>query len=223
MRWFILILFTLIFHIAQSKSVEVVFSAYYNGKPLQLDVLQADSVTIQQLIFYVSEVKVYNKGELVVEESESFHLVDFNTSGSATFRLEMPNNVPWDEIHFAIGVDSAYSTVGALGGALDPTNGLYWTWNSGYINFKLEGTHPALKTHNHLFDYHLGGFMQPYPTLQRFVFPVKPAETITVGFDCFTFLQSVDMLHNMSVTVPGKLAFQAANCLKKAFFSSNEK
>ena len=50
-------------------------------------------------------------------------------------------------------------------GVLDPAssmdNGMYWTWNSGYIFFKMEGSSPAAPadpTGNRKFRYHIGGF-----------------------------------------------------------------
>ena len=60
-------------------------------------------------------------------------------------------NIPagdYNQITFTIGVDSLRSTmdVSKRPGVLDPAqghDGMYWTWNSGYIFFKMEGISPA--------------------------------------------------------------------------------
>ena len=46
-------------------------------------------------------------------------------------------------------------------GVLDPSGAgadMYWTWNSGYIFFKMEGTSPAATGMGNSFMYHIGGF-----------------------------------------------------------------
>jgi len=36
--------------------------------------------------------------------------------------------------------------------------GMYWTWQSGYINFKMEGFVGNLEQEDKKFEYHLGGY-----------------------------------------------------------------
>ena len=45
-------------------------------------------------------------------------------------------NAPFD---LYLGVDSVLNYNGVHEGALDPINGMYWTWQTGYIHCKLEG------------------------------------------------------------------------------------
>ena len=53
-----------------------------------------------------------------------------------------------------------------MGGDLDPTKGMYWAWQSGYINFKMEGScSQCLATKNN-FEFHLGGYQQPFYAMQ---------------------------------------------------------
>ncbi|MDX2195060.1 MAG: MbnP family protein [Cytophagales bacterium] len=59
------------------------------------------------------------------------------------------NNVPFDtysELKFTVGVDSLRSTMDASKrkGVLDPAEGMYWSWNSGYIFLMMEGTSPSV-------------------------------------------------------------------------------
>jgi hypothetical protein len=74
------------------------------------------------------------------------------------------NNIPEGEYvscNFSIGVDSAHNCSGAQSGALDPANGMFWAWNTGYIFMKLEGKSPASKLAGHTFEFHIGGYKFP--------------------------------------------------------------
>jgi hypothetical protein len=66
-------------------------------------------------------------------------------------------------ISFQLGVDSLthYQEIGCCG--LEPNNDMYWTWQSGYIGFKLEGQ----DFENNQWQYHLGGFQWPNRSDQR--------------------------------------------------------
>ena len=64
---------------------------------------------------------------------------------------------------FQLGVDSVthYKEIGCCG--IAPDNDMYWTWQSGYIGFKLEGQ----DVENNKWQYHLGGFQWPNRSDQR--------------------------------------------------------
>ena len=79
-------------------------------------------------------------------------------------------NIPagdYKSVKFTIGVDSlkSVSPIGERGGVLDPTgaaSGMYWSWNSGYIFVKVEGTSPQAPldpgTGERTLQYHTGLF-----------------------------------------------------------------
>jgi hypothetical protein len=72
----------------------------------------------------------------------------------STLQFE-PLRVPvgdYRALEFLIGVDAQRNGAGALTGALDPEHGLFWTWNTGYIFFALEG-----RASDHALTFHLGG------------------------------------------------------------------
>lgn len=84
----------------------------------------------------------------LLSEKDSITDVDFN----------IPEG-EYKKVEFIIGVDSLRNTldVSKRTGDLDPAgaaSGMYWTWNSGYIFFKLEGVTPSNKT----CMYHIGLF-----------------------------------------------------------------
>ena len=117
-----------------------------------------ESFNVTRLKYYISKVQFYKVDALVYEMPDSYFLVD--ESNQATTKLAIPN-VPgggYTSVRFSIGVDSARNVSGAQTGALDPANGMFWTWSSGYIFFKLEGTSPASTQAGNSYIYHIGGY-----------------------------------------------------------------
>lgn len=106
--------------------------------------------------YYISNITLTKADGTVWAEEESYHLVDASNLSSLEIDLE---NVPSGEyitVNYMIGVDSVRNVSGAQDGALSPNNNMFWSWNSGYIFAKVEGTSSASTTG--VFSYHLGGF-----------------------------------------------------------------
>ncbi len=128
-------------------------------------------IAITNLKYYIGKIEIQYASGKVVKDS-MYHLVDETQIGSNKITL---SNIPAGEINhisFTIGVDSMTNTEGLMSGDLDPMNGMYWAWNSGYINFKVEG---VCKNEEELveFKYHLGGFLAPNQTAQQQGLKVK--------------------------------------------------
>ena len=136
-------------------------------------------------------------------EEQGFHLIDLFESGSRTINLMVPINIQFNHIKFQLGIDSVTNVSGALGGDLDPTKGMYWTWQNGYINFKLEGTSNLCPTRNHEFQFHLGGYQFPANALQTVLINAIPAEKINIQFDLKKFLEQVNLQVENQVMSPG--------------------
>lgn len=120
--------------------------------------VHGDQVTISKFNYYISNVRFNNANGSVYAESNSYHLVQQSDPASSSFNLA---NIPagtYNSISFMIGVDSLHNVSGAQSGALDPTNGMFWDWNTGYIMAKMEGTSPQSAGTNNAFVYHIGGF-----------------------------------------------------------------
>jgi hypothetical protein len=89
-------------------------------------------------------------------EPEDYYLVDLAKDQYAFTLQAEPGTIR--QIRFLLGVDSLANVSGAQTGALDPLNDMFWTWNSGYIFFKLEGESPQSGADLHRIEHHLGGF-----------------------------------------------------------------
>ncbi len=124
-----------------------------------------ETFTLSKLNYYISNIILIQSdgSRFVVPQDSSYFLIREEDPESQRVRI---NNVPvgdYNKITFTIGVDSLRSTldISRRTGALDPaqSDAMYWTWNSGYIFFKMEGTSPAAPAENeHKFYYHIGGF-----------------------------------------------------------------
>jgi hypothetical protein len=128
-----------------------------------------DSIRFETLRFYVSAVELGIDDKIVWKEENSFHLVDAFDKMSLQIMLANVPAVPFNKIKFNVGIDSTTNVSGVMGGDLDPTKGMYWTWQSGYINFKLEGKSNVCKSRNNEFQFHLGGYQSPYNSCQTVI------------------------------------------------------
>lgn len=123
-----------------------------------------ESFKVTKLKYYVSNFKVtnFNGAEYVIPQEESYFLIDESDASSHEAVLEVPEG-EYKTLSFVLGVDSLRNTkdVSQRTGVLDVSGAatdMYWSWNSGYIFFKMEGTSPAISTMGGVFQYHVGGF-----------------------------------------------------------------
>lgn len=147
-------------------TVTLDFQVTYQGKRLALD-QESDSLLVTAFRFYVGQFQLFHHGRVICRPNQPFHLIDLEDNLSGKLCLTIPAGLNFDEVSFLLGTDSLSNVSGALGGDLDPTKGMYWAWNSGFINIKLEGQFPASQAKNHEFQFHLGGYLPPFQSAQR--------------------------------------------------------
>jgi hypothetical protein len=135
-----------------------------------------DSIQFTSFKFYISHLELMNGNKVVWKDKVTYHLID--AFDEKTLVLQIPSNISFTKIKFQLGIDSLTNVSGAMGGDLDPTKGMYWTWQSGYINFKLEGTSNICKTRHNEFQFHLGGYQQPFNSLQTVFVQVSKSTNI---------------------------------------------
>ncbi|AYA36963.1 hypothetical protein D3Y59_07760 [Hymenobacter oligotrophus] len=131
-----------------------------------------DPFTVSKLNYYISNIRLTKADGSEWAEPESYHLVKHDQTSTRTIALQQVPTGNYTAIRFTIGVDSTRNVSGAQAGALDPLNDMFWTWNTGYIFLKLEGTSP--RAANGQLVFHIGGFRAPHNTI-RTVSPPLPA------------------------------------------------
>lgn len=172
---------------------------------------------VDALRFYISNIRFYKNDSIVYQEQKSFHLCDAAIPNSNRFMMNKSENIAYDKVQFDIGIDSSTNVSGAMGGALDPTNGMYWTWQSGYINFKLEGRSNNCNTRNHEFQFHLGGYSSPYNSLQTVTFNLKNLRDIVLIIDVDHILNNVDLSKQNHIMSPSGDAVMLSKIVAQSF------
>jgi hypothetical protein len=205
---------------AQEDSVLIRFSTLYDASPVELGKkypYKDDSVEVAALKFYISGIQFYQDNELVASVEKKHHLIDVENPASQYVHCTAGKNKKFNHIRFYIGVDSIANVSGALGGDLDPTNGMYWAWHSGYINFKLEGASNICPARKNEFTFHIGGYQYPYNAIQTVYLPVGNNNNVVICFDVKKLLDQIKLNELYDIMSPGEKAMEMAKKIAGAF------
>jgi hypothetical protein len=219
---FITIIFSSILANAQNE-VTLSFLPSWGNSALHKDSIyvsaKGDSIKFETLKFFISNIKLKAQKGKGYTEKDSYHLLDCEEENTMKFALKGVPEKEFVELSFDLGVDSAKSVTGAHEGALDPTSGMYWAWQSGYINFKIEGTSPSCPTRKNQFQFHIGGYQFPYNALRRVTIKLPKIDRNILGiqFDLKVLFDEIDLKSFNSVMIPGKEAMGVADMLGKVF------
>jgi endonuclease/exonuclease/phosphatase family metal-dependent hydrolase len=113
---------------------------------------------VETLKCYVGHIELLDMNKQIIgRDSFSYRLIDFKNSNSLNFSVNTNSNYA-SYVRLTLGVDSITNATGIHCCALDPANGMYWSWQSGYIQFKLEGK----EKDGTALNLHLGGFSNAY-------------------------------------------------------------
>ncbi len=173
-----------------------------------------DSVHFEVIKFYISNLQFFQDQQMVAALDKTHILIDAEKPASMSITLP---KVKFNKIKFNIGVDSLTNVSGAFGGDLDPTNGMYWTWQSGYINFKIEGITESCPARNHLFQFHLGGYQYPFNTLQKVELDIKDSKVIYINVANDKLLEQIDLQKITQVMSPNQTALKVSQLLPSIF------
>lgn len=152
---------------ASDASLKLNISHVVNGSALVMSPTHTyttannDTFSVKLFRYYLTNVKLTNDAGQLISVPGSYYLVD--ESDPSTKIITLPN-VPegdYTTVSFLIGVDSAKNVSGAKAGVLDPVNGMFWDWISGYIMAKMEGYSPQSGSNIKDLSFHIGGFNGP--------------------------------------------------------------
>lgn len=184
------------------------FQPTYNGKPVNFDTTTYQTasgarITVSMLKFYVSSIAVHGMDSSSIIVSDH-RLVDLTEPED----VDIPR-AKWGRarsISFVVGVDSLVNEQGPREGPLDPLNGMFWTWATGYIFLKLEGTVEAPGMPRRVYEIHVGGYKAPYKNIMPVTLTVegrstKEPLTVDVAIDrFFNAAPAFDIANRPSVT-----------------------
>lgn len=201
-------------HTAGSKEIVL-------GEPLQI--ISGDTVTIERFRYYVSNFSVRDDKNNLYKLPVDYFLIDEETPGSKIISLTVPD-IAISEINFMIGVDSIRNVSGIQTGALDPMKGMFWTWNSGYVMAKLEGTAEIVNSPGNRFTFHVGGFrtgMNVVKSISLQTGSLSKNNEIHIGADINYWFKGSTEIKISETPVchsPGALAMKLADNYSHMFF-----
>ncbi|MCU0430994.1 MAG: hypothetical protein MUF42_13600 [Cytophagaceae bacterium] len=190
---------------------------------------QGDTVFIDVFRFYISNLQILYRDGKTFSIPNSYYLIDASDTASCHLQL---SSLPLGAIaglSFHIGVDSAKSVSGAHAGDLDLSKGMYWSWNSGYINAKLEGRSPSCLSHKQQFEFHVGGYAHPNNSLRKAIvmLPVNTSaeatsRTLQLQADVSVWFAKRSLREQAGIMIPGKAAMALADEYKHMFRLQND-
>ena len=186
-----------------------------------------ESLTITKYKYYISNIAFTDERNFRRLVPDTYFLVDEGDAASKTFNIEVPAGT-YQSISFLLGVDSTRNVSGAQTGALDPLHDMFWTWNTGYIMAKLEGTSPVSELPNEKVEYHTGGFKGEHSVLRTVTLPFGQVYTLQKNGRLQVAIKAdvlkwFDGVHPLSIaaaptaTSPGALASRFADNYARMF------
>ncbi|MEO8174170.1 MAG: MbnP family protein [Sediminibacterium sp.] len=146
---------------AASKKITLIFHHRIGNEELitgnSIKNILGETISVDRFRYYVSNFSITDDKGVNIKLPVEYFLVDEEDASTKTITLTIPA-ISVTHINFLLGVDSIRNVSGIQTGALDPVKGMFWTWNSGYVMAKLEGTSDESTSAGGRFTYHIGGF-----------------------------------------------------------------
>lgn len=205
---------------AQQETVVVKLEVDFADNPLILHkdyLLNGDTINIETVKFYVSNLSLNYGKKTIKSVSKKYHLVNLEDEQTLQFDTKISTKINFNKVNFTLGIDSSTNIMGALGGDLDPTKDMYWTWQSGYINCKIEGTASNCPARKHHFQFHLGGYQHPFANWQHISLEVTKRKTIIIKIPIDKLLESIQLESNYEIMSPSAKAVDYTKYLSSLF------
>ena len=190
----------------------------WNKKPLELQHIYLtqnnDSISFSTLKIYFSDFRFKDKISGRITSIDTLIFYDLSDSSTHSLFNEL-SLINFESVAFTLGLDSSKNVSGELENAYDPLLGMYWAWNTGYINLKIMGESSAVPTNSHEFEFHLGGYRSPFATAQTIQIDLNDQY---IYFDLEKlFSESINLTKNHHIMLPCKDAFLISQGLSACF------
>lgn len=212
---------------AQKSDLNIAFFPKWEGQNISRDHFfqlseSHDSIQFSVLRFYISRVHLKQDGKPVVKDSVNAHLVDLLDTAQNTFTIHGSTQPHGNlDLCFTVGLDSLLNTNGIQNGDLDPVNGMYWTWQSGFIHLKVEGYSSEVTSPDHGFQFHIGGYRTPYVTAGEVCLSATASSlAYSVDVDFSRLFREIRLSSTHHLMSPGKDAFNLAEQARSMFYLS---
>jgi len=184
--------------------------------------------SISDFKYYISNIQFMNSttGDTITIP-ETYFLVEHKKPASKNCQFKVPAGSYYG-MSFLIGIDEAKNLSGPHTGALDPSLGMFWNRNDGYVMAVLEGKFGATRPPTNPFSLHVGGTKDPYNVLSRRYFKlggsilIDPTKKTVINMladarEWFTGPNSTGIGTNPVLNAPGEQAYNISRNYFKMF------
>ncbi len=205
--------------------VKLIFKNNVSGQPLVIGNSYTNSFgekyTVLKFRYYITQILLVDSSDMRVQFfPNDYFLLDAEDSSTRTISIPLSlKHISY--ISFLVGVDSESNVSGTQQGALDPANGMFWTWNTGYIMAKLQGTSPEAKSAANAFSFDAGGYKTGENAARKVEFTIntlkgknKTVHTVVIETDVnkwFNGVHPIKIAEHAGCHEPGALAMQIAD------------
>lgn len=203
--------------IAQQASGQLHLQFQWGSDVIQLGkmyMLGSDTIYFDELKMYVSDFQFQKQNRQ--HHILGTHLIDLADEQSLTLFTEFPVK-EYENISFQFGMDSSYHVSESVEGDLNPLKGMYWAWNSGYIQFKCTGKSTRIPLEDQTFEYHLGGYRKPNETRIPMSLEID-GDTLALNLQPF-FEQAASLKDVQRIMIPGALAKSYCQFISRNFYT----
>ena len=145
---------------------------------------------VKSLAYYISNIVFIDENGKRYKEPNSYKLITIQNGSSMQTGIDNIPAAKYTAIELMIGVDSLRNVSGVQLGPLDPAHGMFWSWSSGYIMARLEGSSPQSGAIGNMISYHIAGFKGAYNVLQTIRIELPQQADIREKVNCTISLQT---------------------------------
>ena len=153
----------------EKGTLTINFNNTLNGEDVVLGTTKGnnasgESFTVSTLNYFISNISLTDSKGNEVKFPDNYYLIREADPSSQSITLTDIPAGDYISMTYIIGVDSLKNVadVSSRTGVLDPASygndNMYWSWNMGYIFFKIEGNSEIITNDAKQFQFHIGGF-----------------------------------------------------------------
>lgn len=204
-----------LFPVISWSQVTITYNPIFKQE-LTSDSLRNNQFQLTHLSFYIGHVELLNDNKSVAQLSD-YYLIDLTDSTKNKLNFPLTPDLVFNRMRFQIGIDSSVIENGVMSGDLDPMNGHFWSWQSGYIHFKLEG-----EFLDKPITYHIGGASGPTNTLQTVILPVKSSsQHVTIAVTLDPIIAWLKKTNDREIMSPSLVAVEFSTLFHQLFQATN--
>lgn len=204
-----------LFPVISWSQVTITYNPIFKQE-LTSDSLRNNQFQLTHLSFYIGHVELLNDNKSVAQLSD-YYLIDLTDSTKNKLNFPLASDLVFNRMRFQIGIDSSVIENGVMSRDLDPMNGHFWSWQSGYIHFKLEG-----EFLDKPITYHIGGASGPTNTLQTVILPVKSInQHVIIAVTLDPIIAWLKKTNDREIMSPSLVAVEFSTLFHQLFQATN--